>query len=188
MSKPLNYATAINTELFELSVPEYYSKNIPKFFREPVPVVLPRVNGIPVPWEEYCRDHPEQPDLSKYVPEPFYNPMEMNRATTMEPVSAIVDYLDNNVDVAIFDPERAYPKIIEILDGYIRLAEPKVQYSRELEIYLGKARNALSTIEACYRNYTNRMTFRRTGKLETGMSDFDTILNRFQTGNQGDNA
>lgn len=174
-------AAVINTERFELKTPEYYVRNIPKFYREKVHVDSPMVNGVRVSWDEYLKTHPEMEDPRDHVPDPVYRTFDMNMSTSMEPASAVVDYLDNNVDFYIANPAYAYPRIIAILEAYLEVADDMSSMRTDIVLYCNKVRAALRTLKFHYESYKANQTLRTTGKLPSrGKTEYDRIAAQFR--------
>lgn len=172
-------AKAINTELFELVTPEYYNKNVPRHFREKLKIDTPMVNGVHVTWEEWLADHPGESDPRDNIPEPIYQPFEMNMGVSREPVSAIIDYLANHVDISIGNPDKAYPRIIRILEAYLEYSNT-LNASAEILRYVDKVQSALALMRYCYNGYLNRQAIRVLGSLPTAPAgSFDKIESKF---------
>ena len=175
-------AKAINTELFELVTPEYYNKNVPRHFREKLKIDTPMVNGVHVTWEEWLADHPGESDPRNNIPEPIYQPFEMNMGVSREPVSAIIDYLANHVDISIANPATAYPRIIRILEAYLEYTNV-TNASAEILRYVEKVQSTLTLMRYCYNGYLNREAIRTFGGLpKAPANSFDRIESKFFQG------
>ena len=172
----------MNEKVYEVIIPEVYTKIIPKYYQGPTPADLPRVNGVPVSMDEYMQKytnfHPDDP----FTPDLVFNPPENNKATSYQAISDMVDMIDNNVDFAIGNPDRNYPRILNILGAYATTLE-KMAQSPEAINYVEKAKTAYTVIEECQRRYLARMDMRRTGarKIER-LDSFDTIAKKFLKG------
>ena len=172
----------MNEKSFEVVIPEVYTKIIPKYYQGPTPSDLPRVNGRAVSMEEYMAKYQNFKPSNPFTPDMVFNPPEQNKATSFQSIADMVDMIDNNVDFAIGNPDRNYPRILNILGAYATTLE-KMAQSPEAINYVEKAKTAYTVIEECQRRYLARMDMRRTGarKIER-LDSFDTIAKKFLKG------
>ena len=170
---------SINQELFEVIVPEVYNKCIPKYYMGPNRGDLPRLNGRVVSWEEYAEAHPEFVRDEEFTPDMVYNPCEMNETSSMETVAGMIDFVNNNIPFSIANPDTAYPKIIEIINEYLKVYESYVNNATIVN-YVSKAKACLKLIEECHLRYQDRKEYRTTGNVTRPGVEFDRIERMFE--------
>ena len=160
----------MNKKMFYVSIPEVYTKVIPKYFLQKSKPDLPRLNGRPVSVEEFNEKFPDYQFEEGFIPDMVYNPPEQNVATAFDSVADMVDMIDNNTTFCLFKPRENYPKVIEILDAYIYELQRVAPGHPELEVYLKKAEAAGLLFHDSYERYKNHYSYRATGEPDP---DFD---------------
>ena len=173
------YDRLMNEELFRIATVELYSPNIPQYYRTPAKSQLPVLNGNRVSWEEYLEARPDAEKPEEFIPDMVYTPAEQNIAESRAPIATIIDMLENDVDFYIGDPDTTYPRILEILKGYVELAELTRNSSPAMQSYLPKVERAIQVLG---RNYDLRMS-RKRAKLgmdpDGDLSGFEKIEKLF---------
>ena len=170
----------INTQLFEVIVPEVYNKCIPKYFMGPNRGDPPRLNGRTVTWDEYLEAHPEFVPDTEFTPDMVYTPCEMNETSSMETVAGLIDYLNNNVDFSIANPDTAYPQIIHIMEEYLEIHEPMADRDERIASYTRKVRDYIKLFNDNYQRYKDRKEYHTTGKVQRPGTEFDRIERQFK--------
>lgn len=172
-------STKMNEKIYEVVIPEVYTKIIPKYYQGPTPSDLPRVNGVPVSMDEYMGQYSNFRPNDPFIPDMVFNPPEQNKATAMQSIADMVDMLDNNIDFSIAHAEKTYPAIIQVLEAYT-LVLSKIANSDEHKRYLEKANIALETFHECYERFKTRILVRSTGIHPSKREDtYDAIVKKF---------
>ena len=128
------FSDAINKLKFELSVPEYYETVIPDYFRKPMEIPKPIVNGIEVEWDEYLETHSgEKPE--SFIPRPIYRTEDLNRSVSFKTSAEIVDLIVNNVPFEFVKFEDI-ETVIGILDGYYDEVNVYINYNTALKLFV----------------------------------------------------
>lgn len=175
----------MNRKQFETSIPEIYTKVIPKYFTEKRKPDRPRLNGYAVSDEEFKEKFPDYSPEPGFIPDMIYSPPELNVAHAYSSVADIVDMIHNDIVFCIFHPLTAYPKILEILDEYIEELRGAARVNDELTLYLNKAETASTVLHDYYLRYKNAYSLKVTGKnaMELqGAHDYDMIAKKFRKG------
>ena len=176
--------TPMNRKQFETSIPEIYTKVIPKYFIKKMQPDRPRLNGVAVSDEEFKDKFPDYVPEQGFVPDMVYAPPELNVARAFSSVADIVDMINNDIVFCIFNPLIAYPRIIEILDTYIEELREYAVGNDELTLYLSKAEVASTVLHDYYLRYKNTYSLKATGQeaMELRQQDYDTISKKFRKG------
>lgn len=175
------FISDMNKKQFETSIPEIYTKVIPKYFTERRKADRPVLNGHAVSIEEFKEQYPNYVPEEGFIPDMVYAPPELNVARAFSSVSDIVDMINNDIVFCIFKPLQNYPKIIEILDSYLKELRPLAELKDDLAIYRNKAETASMVLHDYYLRYKNTYSIRATGKpLVEVESDYDVIARKFK--------
>ncbi len=147
IQKCRTFGEALNTILFELRVPEYYDPNLPSYYKEPRKSDPPIINGEIVTWDEYYEKYPErkQLDPKPFIPLTIYKSEDYNMSVTKATISDMIDLCDNNVPfdfVKLSDLEW----VVELMDGYVREVSAYIGFNQQLDVFLGRLRNARKLI------------------------------------------
>lgn len=177
----MDLADRMNLKQFEVSIPEVYTKIIPKYFLKETKADRPRLNGYAVSEDEFLEKFPDYIPEKGFVPDMAYAPPENNVATACSSVADIVDMINNDIVFCIFKPLQNYPKIIEILDSYLKELRPLAELKDDLAVYRNKAETASMVLHDYYLRYKNTYSIRATGKpLVEVESDYDVIARKFK--------
>ena len=87
----------MNRKLFETSIPEIYTKVIPKYFTEKRKADRPRLNGYAVSVDEFKEKFPDYTPEEGFIPDMVYAPPELNVARAFSSVADIVDMINNDI-------------------------------------------------------------------------------------------
>lgn len=176
---PDSLTMKMNEKIYEVVIPEVYTKTIPKYFQRPTPSDLPRVNGVPVSMDEYMAKYSNFKPDEEFTPDMIFNPPEQNKAVAIQSIADMVNMIDNDIDFSIAKPDKIYPIIIDILSAYT-LVLSKIASTDEQKLYLEKANIALGVFNECYERYKTRILVRRTGIHPSQREDtYDAIVKKF---------
>ena len=181
------YFTAddMNKKQFSVSIPEIYTKIIPDYFLNKRKPDLPRLNGVAVSVDEFKEKFSDYTPEEGFIPDMVFNPPELNVASAFSSVSDIVDMISNDITFCIYNPFISYPKIIEILDGYIENLRRVASADPELELYLDKAESASQVLHDYYLRFKNAYLLKATGECAPELQKkmkYDVIARKFKKG------
>ena len=177
------FISKMNMKQFETSIPEIYTKVIPKYFTEKRRVDRPVLNGHAVSVEEFKEQYPNYVPEEGFIPDMVYAPPELNVARACSSVSDIVDMINNDIVFCIFNPLIAYPKIIEILDEYIDELRRVATGDDELTLYLSKAETASVVLHDYYLRFKNAYALKATGEGAIELrkqQEYDVVAKKFR--------
>lgn len=179
----MSTSSRMNQKRFETSIPEIYTKIIPKYFTQKMQADRPRLNGVAVSVDEFKEKFPEYSPEDGFIPDMVYSPPELNVARAYSSVADIVDMINNDIVFCIFNPLDAYPVIIEILDEYIVDLRDVAAGSDELSLYLSKAETASTVLHDYYLRFKNAYSIKATGEGAPELrkqQTYDTIASKFR--------
>lgn len=173
----------MNRKQFETSIPEIYTKVIPKYFTEKRKADRPRLNGYAVSVDEFKEKFPDYTPEEGFIPDMVYAPPELNVARAFSSVADIVDMINNDIVFCIFNPLSAYPIILEILDEYISDLREMAIGNDELSLYLNKAETASMVLHDYYLRFKNTYALKATGEGAIELrkqQTYDVIAKKFR--------
>ena len=171
------YADLMNNYKVELILPEYYTPNLPKYFREPRTAPLPMHNGVPVSHDQYAEifDGYRKPD--EVFPRLIYQSEEMNRTTGSRTVMEILDLMDNKVPFS-FKKLEQINHVVLIIKGYKMEMQKYVDYSMPLQKLMSRLDGMISILEPIYDHYCD-INRRVNGKIKNPtFLDLLSMLNK----------
>ena len=169
----------MNEKVFEVVIPEVYTKIIPRYYQGPTPSDLPRVNGRAVSMDEYMAKYSNFKPTDPFTPDMVFNPPEQNKATSFQSIADMVDMIDNDIDFEIAHAEKTYPTILQILEAYTTILA-KIASTDEQKRYLEKANVAWSVFHECYERFKTRKLVAQTGIHPSQREDtYDAIVKKF---------
>ena len=177
------FISDMNKKQFETSIPEIYTKVIPKYFTERRKADRPVLNGHAVSIEEFKEQYPNYVPEEGFIPDMVYAPPELNVARAFSSVSDIVDMINNDIVFCIFNPLLAYPRIIEILDQYIAELNEVSTGNDELTLYLSKAETASVVLHDYYLRFKNSYSMKAIGEGAVELRKqhtYDMIVKKFR--------
>lgn len=134
------FSDAMNNLKFELSVPEYYETVVPEYFRKPMDIPKPIVNGVEVEWDEYLETHPDEKPQT-FIPAPIYKGEDLNRAFAKKSCAEIIDLVINDVPFEFID-YNDIETVVGIFDGYYDEVRTYIPLNTHLKLFITNMESA----------------------------------------------
>ena len=148
--------TDLHNKKFQVYVQEKFNNKISDYFKKPISLRPPMINGMPATPDEYMEKDPSYVQDDIFVPEPIYDPLENNLTISFKSTAAIYEGYQDGLNILFKNPKNMQ-EMVGIIQAYISATAGMANYDPTLQSWNNKLESFASVLDSTYRNYINKI-------------------------------
>lgn len=165
MQQPyISFSDRMVRRVFEIRLPEYYTPNLPSYYRGAIKTAPPMLNGMPVTPEEYFVATGISVHQDAFTPAMIYETEDDNIVIAMRNTTDLIDLIANRINFSIVN-QKDIPEILSIMNGYVEEISPYRDGNKDIDSYILKLRNAFHVLHTEYEAEKQRNPHKVSGPI-----------------------